>query len=267
MARMDELLVERSGSVVTLTLNRPDRHNAISRALLQNLIDTFEALRSDRDARVVVVRAAGKDFSVGLDLKDPENAAILHASMGERRRLLQLGPRMMEAVQGIPQTTIVAAQGHCVGGAACLALACDLRLAGSDVRFGMPEVLRGMTMSWRSVPLMVEHFGPARTKELLLTGRSIDAQEALSWGFANRVVSGGVDTLHAAAFEWARELSETVPPLAASMVKDTVNTIANFRTPLVHMDTEQFLVAQATEDHQESITAFLQKRAPRFKGE
>jgi enoyl-CoA hydratase len=264
---MDELLVETTGYVVTLTLNRPGRRNAISRALLQDLVDTFEALRSDRDARVVVVRAAGQDFSVGVDLKDPENATTLQAPLGERRRLLQLGPRMMDAVQGLPQTTIVAVHGHCLGGAACLALACDLRLAGSDLRIGMPEVLRGMTMSWRSVPLMVEHFGPARTKELLLTGRSIDAQEALSWGFANRVVSGGVDTLHAAAFEWAQDLSEAVPPLAATMVKNTVNAIANFRTPLVHMDTEQYLLSQSTEDHRESVAAFLQKRAPRFKGE
>jgi enoyl-CoA hydratase/carnithine racemase len=239
----------------------------MSRALLDSMIDTCEALRADSFARIVVIRAAGTDFSVGVDLKDPENAKISQAPLGERRRLLQLGPRLMAAVQMLPQTTICALQGQCLGGASCLALACDLRLAGSDLRFGMPEVLRGMTMSWRSVPLMVEHFGPARTKELLLTGRSIDAHEALAWGLANRLITGGVEALHRATQDWAHELSATVPPLAATMVKDTVNAIANFRTPLVHMDTEQYLVAQATEDHRESVAAFLQKRTPSFKGE
>ena len=264
---MNDLLVERNEHVVTLTLNRPERRNAISRALLENLIDTCEALRADSVVRIVVIRAAGADFSVGIDLKDPEHAKILAAPLGERRRLQQLGPRLMAAVQTLPQTTICAAQGQCLGGGGCLALACDLRLAGSDLRFGMPEVLRGMTMSWRSVPLMVEHFGPTRTKELLLTGRSIDAKEALSWGLANRVIEGGAEALHGAAHDWAHELAATVPPLAATMVKDTVNAVANFRTPLVHMDTEQNLFAQATEDHRESVLAFLQKRTPSFKGQ
>jgi enoyl-CoA hydratase len=267
VGRMNDLLVERNEHVVTLTLNRPERRNAISRSLLQTLVDTCEALQADSTLRIVVIRAMGTDFSVGMDLKDLENAKIFEAPLGERRRLLQLGPRMMAAVQTLPQTTICALQGHCLGGAGCLALACDLRLAGSDLRFGMPEVLRGMTMSWRSVPLMVEHFGPARTKELLLTGRSIDAHEALSWGLANRVIAGGVEALHGAAQEWAHELAAKVPPLAATMVKDTVNAVANFRTPLVHMDTEQYLAAQATEDYRESVTAFLEKRTPSFKGQ
>jgi enoyl-CoA hydratase/carnithine racemase len=173
----------------------------------------------------------------------------------------------MAAIQSLPQTTVCAAHGYCLGGAACLALACDLRVVATDLRFGMPEVLRGMTMSWRSVPLMVEHFGPARTKELLLTGRSIDATEALSWGFANQVVAGGADAVASAASTWADQLANTVPPLAATMVKETVNAVANFRTPLVHMDTEQYLVAQSSDDYLESVSAFVQKRVPTFKGQ
>jgi enoyl-CoA hydratase/carnithine racemase len=123
-----------------------------------------------------------------------------------------------------------------------------------------------MSMSWRTVPLLVEHFGPTRAKELLLTGQSIDADKALSWGLANRTASGNVEELHAMTREWAQEIAEGVPAVAASMIKETVNAVANFRTPLAHMDTEQFIVSQGTEDHAESITAFLQKRKPSFTG-
>jgi enoyl-CoA hydratase/carnithine racemase len=219
---------------------------------------------------VVVLEAEGKDFSAGVDLTDPGMLEIARQPMGRRRRQLRVGPRAVEAIQTLPQTTIAAMQGHCLGGGGCLALACDLRVAAADLSFGMPEVERGMNMSWHTVPLMVAHFGPTRTKELLITGHRLDAEEAVAWGLANRRTEDVGDagrTGHAARDEarrWARQIGETVPPIAASMVKETVNAVANALTPLAHMDGDQFLLAQSTEDFREAVTAFLEKRMPRF---
>jgi enoyl-CoA hydratase/carnithine racemase len=191
---------------------------------------------------------------------------IAREPIARRRMLLQLGPRLVEAIQALPQVSIAAMHGHCLGGGGCIPLACDLRIAANDLRFGMPEVLRGMTMSWRTVPLMVAHFGPARTKELLITGRFLGALEAMNWGLANRIVDGGRETAWQDADRWAAEILETVPPVQATMVKETVNAIANAATPMVHMDTDQFILAQSTDDFREAVLAFIEKRKPEYKG-
>jgi enoyl-CoA hydratase/carnithine racemase len=147
-----------------------------------------------------------------------------------------------------------------------LALACDLRVVARDIKFGMPESLRGMIMSWRTVPLMVATFGVTRTKELLLTGSYVEADGALLWGLANRVVEGTGDEVYTEALRWAEQLAARVPPLVATMIKETVNAVANAHTPMVHMDTDQYMLAQHTEDFAEAIAAFSEKREPRFRG-
>jgi len=260
-------VIERSGGVARVILDRPERRNALTRALLRGLIGAAEELGADPSVRVVVFEGRGTDFSVGVDLKDPEMLGAMQAPLGDRRRQIQAGPRMVQAIQGMPQPTVAAMHGHCLGGGGCIALACDLRVAAGDLRFGMPEVLRGMNMSWRTVPLMVATFGPARTKELLMTPRLLSAEESLLWGLSNRVVAGGGAEAGAEALRWAEQIAESVPPLAATMVKETVNATANALTPLVHMDADQFLLAQTSEDFRESVTAFLEKRKPSFKGQ
>ena len=258
--------LETDGALATVTLARADGRNRLSRAMLERLREAFVSLADRSDLRVIVLRAEGRDFSAGVDLADPELNAMVKADVGERRRMVATGPRLMAAIQEVPQTTIAAMQGHCLGGGACLALACDLRIAAADLRFGLPEVLRGMNMSWRSVPLLVAHFGPARTKELLLTGRLLDGEEALTWGLANRSCPAGAEAVHRAAAGWARELAQELPPIPASMVKQSVNAVANAHTSMFHMDADQFLLTQTTEDFHEAMVAFLKKREPEFKG-
>jgi len=264
---MDGLIVERTEHVARVTIDRSERRNALTRALLRGLADVAGELGADPSIRVVVFEGRGGDFSVGMDLKDPELANAMQAPLGERRRILKAGPRMVDAIQAMPQTTVAAMHGYCLGGGGCVALACDLRVAATDLRFGMPEALRGMNMSWHSVPLMVATFGPARTKELLLTQRYLSADEGQLWGLVNRVVAGGGDEARAEALRWAQEIAETVPPLAATMIKETVNATANALTPLVHMDTDQFLLTQMTDDFRESVSAFMEKRKPSFRGQ
>lgn len=252
--------------VALITLERAEARNALSRAMLERLHSVCQDLAEDESVRVVVVRGRGRDFSAGVDLRDEELNSMAKADLGRRRRMVQTGPRLIAAIQAMPQTTIAALQGHCLGGAGCIALAADLRVVGADLKFGMPEVLRGMNMSWHSVPLMVSCFGPARTKDLLLTGRFVEAEEALAWGLANRLAGAGDVAVHEAALAWARELARKVPPIAASMIKETVNAVANANTAMVHMDSDQFLLAQTSEDFREAMLAFLDKRRPEFKG-
>jgi enoyl-CoA hydratase/carnithine racemase len=263
---MEDLLIEVSGPVGTVTLDRAEKKNRLSRAIIEGLLAACRQLADDEEVRVVVFRASGSDFSTGVDLTDPGMIEMAQAPMGRRRRLLQIGPRVVHAIQDLPQTTIVAMQGYCLGGAGCIALACDLRVAAADLKFGMPEVRRGMNMSWHSVPLMVAHFGPARTKDLLLTGKLLDAETAASWGLANRLSAAGPEAVHAEAATWAGELAQTLPPIQASMIKQTVNAVANACTPMVHMDSDQFILAQMTEDFHEATRAFLEKRPGRYKG-
>ncbi len=262
---MTDVTVDVAGAVATLTLNRAPERNRLSVALMENLIGACEAIGDRDDVRVVVLQAAGRDFSVGADLTDPAMHAIAAAPLGERRRRLQVGPRLTHAIQALPQTTIAAIQGYCLGGGAVIALASDLRIVAADLTFGMPEVLRGLNMSWHSVALLVGHLGPARTKELLITERTLDAETAVAWGLANRAGEAGPAAVQAAAATWARELAGIVPPIQASMIKETVNAIANAQTPMLHMDRDQFILAQSSEDFREAVQAFLDKRPPRFQ--
>ena len=264
---MAELEREISGHVATLTLNRPERRNALSLGLIESLTAACHALRDDTDVRVVVLRANGRDFSLGIDLTDPALAAIARLPLGNRRRAMLYGRRVVQAIQALPQTTIVAMHGYCLGGGGCLALACDLRIAASDLRFGMPEVLRGLNMSWGVVPLLLAQLGPARTKELLLTGEPLPAERALAWGLANRCIEGSEAEAARAAHEWAAQIATSVPPIAASMIKDTINAIANAHSAAVHMDADQLLLAQHSADYTEAVTAFLAKRKPDLTGQ
>ena len=262
----EHLQLDIAGRVARLVLDRPEQRNRLSRRMLEEVVDACARLAAEPDVRVVVVAAEGRDFSTGVDLADPGMRAIAAETIGRRRALLQLGPRVVRAVRELPQITIAAMHGYCLGGGGCIALACDLRIAAADLRFGMPEVQRGMTMSWRTVPLMVAHFGPARTKELLVAGTMLDAETAIAWGLANRQCDAGPQAARAAAEEWAADLSRATPPIQATMVKQTVDAVADVVMPLVHMDTDQFMLSQMTEDFREAIAAFLEKRRPDYEG-
>lgn len=234
--------------------------------MLDQLIGICDSLAENEAVRVVIVRGQGSDFSTGVDLADPELTEIARQPIGKRRRSLRFGPDSVDAIRSLPQPTIAAMHGYCLGGGGCLALACDLRIAAADLRFGMPEVQRGMNMSWRTVHLMVAHWGPARTKELLITGRELEMKDAVAWGLANRTSEAGADAVHRAAAEWAGEIAQTTPPIAAAMVKETVDAIADAHAAAVHMDTDQFILSQMTDDFREAVLSFMEKRPPTYRG-
>jgi enoyl-CoA hydratase/carnithine racemase len=193
------LRVEVDGAVGRLTLARPDKLNALSRAVLEGLAEAAAFFDRQPEVSVVVVAGEGRAFSAGFDLADRT-----WAELGPPERSAAVGRAMAEAVGAMRAVTIAAVHGHCIGGGVVLAAACDLRVAADDVRFRIPEVDLGIPLYWTGIPLLARELGPALTKELVLTGRELGADEARAIRFVNRVVP-------------AAELSSAVDAFAAEL--------------------------------------------------
>ncbi|MFP5488099.1 MAG: enoyl-CoA hydratase/isomerase family protein [Acidimicrobiia bacterium] len=216
-------LVHRSGEpVATMLLNRPERLNALSRVLLGEVVEACRWLDVTTEIKAVVVRGAGRAFSAGFDLGDFQQ---LDDRSGERvspRDTADLGRIAAEALTDVRPLTVAAVHGHCVGGGLVLAAACDLRVASDDVRFSIPEVDLGIPLAWGGIPRLVRELGPAVTKELVLTCRPFDAEEALALRFLNRVVPA--DELVTTADELAATLASK-PAFSLRATKTHVNAV------------------------------------------
>lgn len=171
------------GAIRTLTLARPERLNALSVTLLTELVEISRWLDAEPEVKVVIVRGEGRAFCAGFDLANFTDTDA--APPGETA---ELGRRMADAVTDMRPLTIAAVHGHCIGGGLVLAAACDLRVAATSARFAIPEVDLGIPLAWGGIPRLVREIGPALTKELVMTCRPFDADEALRSGFLNRVV-------------------------------------------------------------------------------
>jgi enoyl-CoA hydratase/carnithine racemase len=181
----ETLLVEVDGRIGRVTLNRPDKLNALSRQLMSEIVELGAWLKLREDIRVVILSGAGRSFCAGFDLND-----FSSASAGESPRIAaDLGRLATNALTDVPQLTIAAVHGHCVGGGVVFVAACDLRVATTETTFIIPEVDLGIPLAWGGIPRLVREIGPALTKELVLTCRPFDAAEAKSIGFINRVVA------------------------------------------------------------------------------
>ena len=202
------LLVEVDGRIGRVTLNRPDKLNALSRQLMSEIVELGAWLKLREDIRVVILSGAGRSFSAGFDLND-----FSSASAGESPRIAaDLGRLATNALTDVPQLTIAAVHGHCVGGGVVFVAACDLRVATTETTFIIPEVDLGIPLAWGGIPRLVREIGPALTKELVLTCRPFDAAEAKSIGFINRVVA-------------PKDLDTTVNELAENLASKTLYSL------------------------------------------
>jgi enoyl-CoA hydratase/carnithine racemase len=176
---MESLNLDFAGRLARLTLSRPGRHNALTSGMLAGLVEAAEAIAA-QGSDVVVLGGDGVDFSVGFDLEE--------IASGDTRAAV-LGGEAVEAIRGLEAITVARLSGWVVGGGVVLAGACDLRVGDVTTRFRIPEVTMGIPLGWGAVPLLVSELGPSLTRDLVMTGRDMDADEAARHGFLHRVGS------------------------------------------------------------------------------
>ncbi len=220
------LEVHADGEVGELVLARPERLNALSATVLRELREAARWFDARPEVRVVVVRGKGRAFCAGADLRDPPVAEARPGSgrsWAERREVGQLGHRMATAIEEMRAITVASVHGHAVGGGLVLLLACDLRVAAADTRFRIPEVELGIPLAWGGIPRLVREIGPARTRDLVMTGRPFDAAEALALGVVNRIAEPE------RLAEETRSLVDTLlerPEVPLSITKEHVAAVA-----------------------------------------
>jgi enoyl-CoA hydratase/carnithine racemase len=254
----DVLLVERRDAVALLTLNRPAKLNALSHAL-EGALDTALGSEEVRSAACVVIAGAGRAFSAGADVSefpDQDPGAIL-AYYEERGQVF-------ERLARLPQPTIAAIHGYCLGGGLELALACDFRVADATAVFGLPEVDIAILPSSGGTVQLARLVGPGRAKELILLRDRFDAQEALRYGVVSEVVDAGAAPDR--AWEMAARLA-SLPPLAARVAKAATDAAAGApREAGLLIERYGYAMLAQTADADEAARAFIEKREPRFEG-
>jgi enoyl-CoA hydratase/carnithine racemase len=261
---VEMITLDVADTIATITLNRPQRRNALTQAMLADLERIADDLRGRGDVRAVVLRGEGSDFSVGADLAEMAVRRGNPLPLAEARRGAQLGARLMRAVMGIDQPTICAVQGIATGGATCIATACDFRLAATGARLGYGEVKIGINLMWNALGPLTALIGPARTKRMVMTGALFDADVLARWGLIDEVVPAA--ELDARALAMAGDLA-ALPPLAVQMIKRSINAVAHaLDAAVLHADADQWLLATQGADFAEALAAFADKRPGRFTG-
>lgn len=258
---MDAVLTDQRGPVLTVTINRPDARNALNGDVLKGLTTTFRDADADDGVRVVVLTGAGgRVFCAGADLAGAFDQEASVLDQHESRAML----RDLFATTGhLGKPLVGRVNGHALAGGLGLALACDVLVAAEDAEFGTPEVKVGLWPYMISA-LIVEHLGPKRAMELMMTGRRMSATEARDWGLVNVVAPR--DRLDAAVAEMTDQLVAAAP-LALRLGKRATATAREMPpgASLAYLHGMLDLNAQ-TEDVAEGIQAFFAKRAPQWKG-
>lgn len=255
-----ELSYKERERVAHVRLERPEKRNALTGAMLGRLREIFAGVAARRDLRAVILSGAGPDFCAGTDIRELEGLDVASA-----RRKAEQGQGACDAIElcGVP--VIAAVRGAAAGGGCELALACHLRVAASDARFSLPETRLGVVPAYGGTQRLARDVGRGRALAAMLAGEEIGADEALRLGLVNRVAAP--EQLLAEAETLARDITETSAPLAVRACLEAVTRGA--RLPFeeaLSLEAELFAQLFSTEDVREGTRAFLEKRKPEFKG-
>ena len=256
----ETLLYEFADGVATVTLNRPDVHNAMNDRMRRELVQCFGELVTNDDARVIVVTGAGeRAFSAGADIREFVAPQVPTRFREHRKRV-----DFREVMDRCPQPLIAAIRGYAFGGGLELALACDLRIAGDDARLGLTEIDLAIIPGGGGTQRLPRLVGRGRALHMILTGARIDAHEALRIGLVERVVPAA--EVQSAARELARTLAAKAP-VALRYAKEAV--VKGLELPLADgltLENNLATLLRTTEDRIEGAKAFVEKRKPRFTG-
>jgi enoyl-CoA hydratase/carnithine racemase len=252
------LVDEPAPGVARLTISHPEKRGALDHAILDGFARTLPQL----DARCVIVTGEQTTFSAGYDIGDLPDSVFADEA---EKLVAHPFAAAIDAIEAYPYPTLAALNGHAIGGGLELALACDLRIAAGTIALGMPPAKLGLVYSHTGIRKFIDVIGAARTRELFLVGRRIDARTARAWGLVNAVV----EDVAAEALDWARELAGNAP-LAQRGNKQVIRAVLEAEAQL-DPDVERELIELrracfSSEDFREGVRAFAEKRPPRWQG-
>lgn len=258
----DTMLLDVSERIATLTLNRPDKLNALSGEMMEELVPIMERLAEDKEVRCVVVTGAGRGFCAGGDVAGMASGeTVPDENPVARLRRLEETSRLLHEM---PKPTIAMVNGPAAGAGLSIALACDIRIAGESARFGTAFIRIGFSGDFGGTWMLQRLVGPAKARELYFTGDLIDAREAERIGLVNRVVPD--DQLASETRALAERMAKG-PPIALARMKQNMNLglVSDYST-LLDAEAEGMVMTATTEDNREAVKAFLEKRPATFHG-
>lgn len=253
------ILVEVSGGIATLTVNRPEVRNALGLETVEEVHAALQELAARDDVHVLIVTGAGeKAFVAGADIRELRQR-------GKREGLAGINQALFDALEAFPWPVIAAVNGYALGGGCELALACDIRVAAEEAKFGLPETSLGIIPGAGATQRLPRLIGWSKAKELILTGEIIDAHEAARLGLVSQVVPRS--KLIAAARATAEKILAR-GPLAVRLAKLALNVSARAGLDAgLQVERLAQAILYESKDKQEGMTAFLEKRQPKFRGE
>jgi enoyl-CoA hydratase/carnithine racemase len=255
--KASSFLMPEEENIAIITLNRPDAMNALSKGLLEELDNAFEETRKDDKIRSVIIIGSGRAFSAGNDLSEPVTTEA------DMRARTELGQKIFDKIEIFDKPTIAAINGYALGGGLELAAACDIRIAAENAQLGNPEVNIGLIPSWGGCVRIPKLIGRAKAAQIILTGERIDAKEAERIGLVNKVVKP--DELKSTAIYTAGTLAIRAP-IAVRIAKNILS-----RSMEISMEEGNKLMVEGSvtcgksEDITEGISAFFEKRTPKYK--
>lgn len=254
------LLQETDGAVLNLTINRPDKLNALNADVIEALSGAVEAAAADDAVRVIVLRGAGdKAFVAGADISEFNNYRPADAA-----RMSSRGQRLFRRIETLGKPVIAVLDGFALGGGLELAMACTLRVASTNARLGQPEINLGLIPGYGGTQRLARLAGRGVALDLCLTGDPVDAQRALDLGIVNRVHEPG--ELEDAVARLAGKLAKSAPAAMRGIIDSVLHGGDCALDPALEYETRQFALCFATDDMREGVDAFLNKRRPEFKG-
>ena len=259
MGTYETLTVEKRGRVAVLTINRPDKLNALSSQVHADGIAALDELKRDQDVRVLVITGSGpKSFIAGADISEFQGKTPIS------QRDLFSEKTLFNSLDSFPKPVIAMVNGFCLGGGNELAMACDIRIASDSAKFSQPEINLGIMCGGGGTQRLSRLVGEGRALEMVLTGDMIDAASAERYGLVNHVYPA--DQLEAETMKIAEKIAEKAP-IALQLSKEAVKFASRSNLDEgLRREIDLFAICFSTEDKQEGVSAFLEKRKPDFKG-
>jgi enoyl-CoA hydratase len=255
----ENLLTSNDNGIFTITINRPDKLNALNKKTVSEIGEAVKGAKSDNSVKAIVITGSGpKSFVAGADI-----AEFVGLSTEQGKALAQAGQDVFRSIETCPKPIIAAVNGFALGGGCELAMACHLRIASDNAKFGQPEVNLGLIAGYGGTQRLIQYIGKSKAAELHMTGDMLNAEQALNLGLVNYVVSP--DQLIAKCTEIIEKI-KSKSPKAITGVINSVNAYYENGVDGFKAEIDEFGKCFATEDFKEGTSAFLEKRKPAFTG-